>query len=1052
MIPDKYKIKNSVKHPTSLLIGGLTRLGIEIADSLIEQGGYVIIVDTYTEENIKSLESLGKNALVSFIDYTALPHLEEEIRRLDYVFYFIREGIEPTDKISTQQFLNFSNYLDASLSLASKFDSKFLLATSIKAHQHIVMSTEMDINYGSGSKYNHAVYTEMELQRYAESLVMEYHEKVDLDTRVVRLGEIIGDSLDFAQKSAFIELALMAAMGRPLALRKDGLETEWLVHFLDAAYGIIKAQFSKNTNGQIFSICYENQISHLAIAYKIQEVEEGNQEITFINEQDNLPALKLYKPAPNLSAIGWMPRVTFDKAVKQSVVAARIFLLETRTKTSKKSSAEADNLKLFVNLSELNASNTKDIGDGGMGPITKLIEERKKQEELRKQSIELANTSIKVKRRRKNLSRSEKIQSFVWNTLIYFGNTFSFLKNRTPVEFAFMLGFFVMFLWLYFNLISPVAVIARNYWDSRDNLESISNSIENISYREITKNATELKAIYSEIASQTSKLKNVGSILGVTSQLETVEQIIVIYNKFLTGVEGIGRVLEPFYNYLDQYTNNLQSRFSTENFLSVLDAGTNFNTFFTQITENNPFLESGLEKIKEASSELARINFDFVPKFLEKEIISANNIINSFAEKSDGILSTKYIPEILGNKAPFTIAIVVMDNTRPAPVGGSLSALGTLVFQNGSISVSKLQSVTDLTFDLSTLPERYIKLLNETRFNYRTRENLKLSDLSSIYSFEKFSEAVKVVLDKNWNTKVDLVLGVNLNVLENLKELFKTMNPETVIEVNGVNILEAGVVLGLSENAGIAERDRALAQITAGFISYISKNAKTLAMPFLKTISASLEYSDAFLSSPGTDYSKYIKANSLDGTTLKNSDVFYRFAINQSENKSANAFKIPGITIASVTSIEQNLGFLNKVNVRFPDNSATQEISVCIPTLAAASSISVDGISVERVAINSSEDGKCVVAYTVGESELTFNWQVAGANLGKVSNGEILYAIGMAKPKGSITALDYKISVNPAIRVSGVLPFISLQNNSIIFTQELDKDFLIFLTLSPPSN
>jgi len=260
MIPEKYRLKNTIKYPTSLIIGGLSKLGLEIADSLIEQGGYVIIIDIYTEENIEKLNIFPKDTLISFLDFTAIPHLEEDIRRLDYVFYFNHESRDLNSKVSTQQFLTFSNYLDTTLSLVSKFDAKFLLTTSVKAHQLVLINQEVGINYGVGSSQKHAVYTEMEVQKYGESLTMEYVERTQLDARIIRLAEVIGDGIDFSNRTVFVDLVLSAAKGESLKLRKDGLETEFYVHILDAAYGIIKAQFSRNTLGEIYSLGYDNAL------------------------------------------------------------------------------------------------------------------------------------------------------------------------------------------------------------------------------------------------------------------------------------------------------------------------------------------------------------------------------------------------------------------------------------------------------------------------------------------------------------------------------------------------------------------------------------------------------------------------------------------------------------------------------------------------------------------------------------------------------------------------------------------------------------------------
>ena len=194
MIASQFKLKNTVKYPTSLIFGGLSKLGLEIADSLLEQGGYVIIVDNYTEENLGRLQVFPKDSMISFVDYTTLPNLDEELRRLDYVFFFNHETNSLDKKRGVQEFLKVSNYLDTVLALTSKFDAKFLLTTSIKAHQISLYNDDFKLMHHE----EHKIYTDSELQRNSESMVLEAIEKSNLDGRIVRMAEIIGDGIDFS--------------------------------------------------------------------------------------------------------------------------------------------------------------------------------------------------------------------------------------------------------------------------------------------------------------------------------------------------------------------------------------------------------------------------------------------------------------------------------------------------------------------------------------------------------------------------------------------------------------------------------------------------------------------------------------------------------------------------------------------------------------------------------------------------------------------------------------------------------------------------------------
>ena len=190
-MPSSNKLKNTVRHPTSIIVRGEDLLGIEIAKSLLEQGGAVIIVDKGSRETEQYLSLIESYELVTIIDYSGIETITKELRRLDYVFYLDHQLINFEDRISTQEFLQASNYLDSILDLTAKFDAKFLLTTAIKAHQQVIANRNLEYNFGSNIEEKYSLYTELDIQRYAESLVKEYQEKVGVDARILRLGTLL---------------------------------------------------------------------------------------------------------------------------------------------------------------------------------------------------------------------------------------------------------------------------------------------------------------------------------------------------------------------------------------------------------------------------------------------------------------------------------------------------------------------------------------------------------------------------------------------------------------------------------------------------------------------------------------------------------------------------------------------------------------------------------------------------------------------------------------------------------------------------------------------
>ncbi len=66
---EKQKLKSSIKYPTTIIIRGNNFLAFEVAKSLIEQGGYVIIIDYDIDALEKRYESILDTKLLTLLDF-----------------------------------------------------------------------------------------------------------------------------------------------------------------------------------------------------------------------------------------------------------------------------------------------------------------------------------------------------------------------------------------------------------------------------------------------------------------------------------------------------------------------------------------------------------------------------------------------------------------------------------------------------------------------------------------------------------------------------------------------------------------------------------------------------------------------------------------------------------------------------------------------------------------------------------------------------------------------------------------------------------------------
>ncbi|QQR93310.1 hypothetical protein IPJ91_02520 [bacterium] len=310
------KINNYKSTPTTLIYGGANKLGIELSYSIINNGGFVIMIDEFSDDILRSVSELSKSELFLFLDVSSLNDISEELERLDYVFYILNSENDPSKSISSDYFLHSSNTLSKVVKIAIAYKARFELIDSIKSHQYLLSYRLQNVAYNGDNAMNYTFY---EIQRYLESLTLEYQKKSGLDARIVRVGEIVGNNMDLSTGSLVSDFAKKAVLGQKIVVKGDGLTPNYLINLKDAVSGVIKSMFSKRTNGLIFYITNEDAITTLSVSYKITEIENKSIGVDFTDDQDQFDLIEIVDIAKNWSIINWTPKYTVERSIAQSL-------------------------------------------------------------------------------------------------------------------------------------------------------------------------------------------------------------------------------------------------------------------------------------------------------------------------------------------------------------------------------------------------------------------------------------------------------------------------------------------------------------------------------------------------------------------------------------------------------------------------------------------------------------------------------------------------------------------------------------------------------------
>ncbi len=772
------QLKNAVKFPTSIIVRGQDLLGIELAKSLLEQGGFVIIVDRGSREVEKYLPLIDSYQNLILMDYSGISTLQSDLRRLDYVFYLDHQYADYSQKISTQEFLQASNYLDTVLDLTAKFDAKFLLTTSIKAHQTIVGNKVIDLNYELQTAEKYSVYSELEIQRYSESLVKEYQEKVGINTRIVRLGTLLGRGMEINLDSFIVKLIIQALQGERLIIPGDGLDTDFYIHYLDAAYGIIKAQFSPNTKGQIFTLSNEEEISVLGIAYKMIELIPSAKEIQFDQNDNTLPPIKLYKPATNLTSIGWSPRISFDRALSQTIdfIKARLSEVNGNVSSLEKelipisgSKNRKEQKKGFLDfffiaskeddptIPEVNTSNLN-----SEGALARLIAERKNQERARKGSIILANNNLREALQKKpDRTPLERFDNWLNDLFIRIKQKVNIFKNLTLREFGLWMVGIITFLIVYFIFLSPVLNLSKEVFFLRQNITTISKSRDTYNFNEINVKTNEILDNINNIEARLKDLEYVFIIFNKNDDYANARIFISQLEQYFSGLDNFSKSLIPLDSFKTKFSPGFVQRLDDQLVISSTKA--DYLEDLNSLNSNKSLLSLGNKAMEENSKKIL-VALESMPGWVVSLIgDEVKDVVDTQNEGSKIVESVNNLNLITGKDKIKNYLLLIQDNQRFYASGGKLVGYYLFGVQNAKIITVKFVNFSEFQNTNPNLSQAAFKDITLVSKKILTQGNIVFDDINYISDMDLFYDEVEELVEAKEATNVDMGIIVNLN-------------------------------------------------------------------------------------------------------------------------------------------------------------------------------------------------------------------------------------------------------------------------------------------------
>lgn len=301
--------------PRTLITGGAGFLGSHLCEFLLAKGHEVICMDnllTGNKDNIQSFQ--GKRFQYVHHDVTKHIHVEGE---LDYILHFASPA-SPIDylELPIQTLKVGSLGTHNALGLAKKKKATFLLASTSEVYGDPLIHPQKETYWGNVNPVGpRGVYDEA--KRFAEALVMAYHRRHDIDTKIARIFNTYGTRMRFNDGRAIPNFLFQALTGENITVYGDGKQTRSFCYVDDLVDGIYRLLVSDCHDP--INLGNPDELSILEMAEKILQATGSKGKIIFHPLPVDDP--KVRRPDIDVARkhLNWEPRIGLDEGLVSTI-------------------------------------------------------------------------------------------------------------------------------------------------------------------------------------------------------------------------------------------------------------------------------------------------------------------------------------------------------------------------------------------------------------------------------------------------------------------------------------------------------------------------------------------------------------------------------------------------------------------------------------------------------------------------------------------------------------------------------------------------------------
>ncbi|MER3401732.1 MAG: NAD-dependent dehydratase [Armatimonadota bacterium] len=301
----------------AIITGGAGFVGSHLAERLIQEGWYVIVIDNLITGQRANMEPLESSGQMEFLYHDIRQPVQVE-GQVDFVFH-LASTASPVDFVNLPiETLTVGSYgTQNALELALEKGAKFLFTSTSEVYGDPLVHPQSEDYWGNVNPIGvRSVYDEA--KRYAESLVMAYHRYKGADTRIARIFNTYGERMRLKDGRVVPNFVCQALQGEPITVYGDGSQTRSFCYVADLIEGIWRLA---HTDYHL-PINLGNPVEHtiLELAQLIKRLTNSPSPIEF---RAFLTTDDPRQRCPDISCarelLGWEPQVSLEEGLRRTI-------------------------------------------------------------------------------------------------------------------------------------------------------------------------------------------------------------------------------------------------------------------------------------------------------------------------------------------------------------------------------------------------------------------------------------------------------------------------------------------------------------------------------------------------------------------------------------------------------------------------------------------------------------------------------------------------------------------------------------------------------------